>query len=215
MPDLELWSYTFRKTNLVELAAAAAAAGFACVTTTPQLFTRSGGDTADLRTRVEDLGMRVTFVDGLCTALPGTDLPPGEPTIDDCIHIAHATGAGAINVVHMTGRPMPLAEMADAAHYFYAVPHPGPELLAQQINAANRPALFELQEEFAALAWQREAIGAALKAAAARHTLKPAQVMMPLRALVAGTPSTPAIDAVLALLGRETARSRIASGLNL
>ena len=58
--------------------------------------------------------MRVTFVDGLATALPGTDLPPGEATIDDCIHIAHATGAGAINVVHMTGRPTPLPEMADA-----------------------------------------------------------------------------------------------------
>jgi sugar phosphate isomerase/epimerase len=58
--------------------------------------------------------VRVTFVDGLATALPGTDLPPDEATIDDCIHIAHTTGAGAINVVHMTGRPMPLAEMADA-----------------------------------------------------------------------------------------------------
>ena len=89
-------------------------AGFDCVTLTTRLFDRSGGDTADLRAQVEDHGVRVTFVDGLATALPGTDLPPGEATIDDCIHIAHATGAGAINVVHMTGRPMPLSEMADA-----------------------------------------------------------------------------------------------------
>ncbi len=58
--------------------------------------------------------MRVTFIDGLCTALPGTDLPPGEPTIDDCIHIAHAVGADAINVVHATGRPTPIPELADA-----------------------------------------------------------------------------------------------------
>ena len=130
------------------------------------------------------------------------------------LDVAHGPDPAAVGAL-LRDRAATLAEMADAAHYFYAVPHPGPELLAQQINAANRPALFELQEEFAALAWQREAIGAALKAAAARHTLKPAQVMMPLRALVAGTPSTPAIDAVLALLGRETARSRIASGLNL
>ena len=56
---------------------------------------------------------------------------------------------------------------------------------------------------------------AALKGAAARHKLKPAQVMMPLRALVAATPSTPAIDAVLALLGRDKVRARIASGLRL
>ena len=114
MTERELWSYTFRKATLPELAAAASAAGFDCVTLTTRLFERSGGDAADLRTRAEDHGVRVTFVDGLATALPGTDLPPGEPTIDDCIHIAHATGAGAINLVHMTGRPMPLAEMADA-----------------------------------------------------------------------------------------------------
>ena len=36
---------------------------------------------------------------------------------------------------------------------------------------------------------------------------------MPLRLLVAGTPSTPAIDAVLALLGRDATRSRMAKGL--
>ena len=114
MTERELWSYTFRKANLVELAAAAASAGFDCVTLTTRVFDQSGGDSGDLRARVEEHGVRVTFVDGLATALPGTDLPPGEATIDDCIHIAHTTGADAINVVHMTGRPMPLAEMADA-----------------------------------------------------------------------------------------------------
>ena len=115
----------------------------------------------------------------------------------------------------MRERVATLAEMADAAHYFYAAPHATPEKLAAQINAANRPALVELHQEFAELPWQREAIGAALKAAAVRYQLKPAQVMMPLRALVAGTPTTPAIDAVLALLGRESARARIAAGLAL
>ena len=109
--ELELWSYTFRRSNLVELAAAAAAAGFACVTTTPSLFVRSGGHDADLHARVADHGVRVTFIDGLCTALPGTNLPPGEPTIDDCIAMAHATGAGAINVVHATGVPTPVDEL--------------------------------------------------------------------------------------------------------
>jgi sugar phosphate isomerase/epimerase len=112
--ERELWSYTFRKATLPELAAAASDAGFDCVTLTPALFERSGGHAAELRTRVEDHGVRVTFVDGLCTALPGTNLPPGEPTIDDCIDIAHATGAGAINVVHATGVPTPVADLADA-----------------------------------------------------------------------------------------------------
>jgi sugar phosphate isomerase/epimerase len=112
--ELELWSYTFRRSNLVELAAAAGAAGFACVTTTPSLFVRSGGHDADLHARVADHGVRVTFIDGLCTALPGTNLPPGEATIDDCIAMAHATGAGAINVVHATGVSTPVDELADA-----------------------------------------------------------------------------------------------------
>src|SRR5437764_14250537 len=110
MVELELWSYTFRDATLPDLAAAGADAGFGAVTLTPELFVRSGGDHADLRRRVDDLGIRVTFVDGLCSALPGTPparrhdgafADPNEATLDDCLHIAHATGAGAINVVHM------------------------------------------------------------------------------------------------------------------
>jgi glutamyl-tRNA synthetase len=37
--------------------------------------------------------------------------------------------------------------------------------------------------------------------------------MMPLRVLVSGTPQTPAIDAVLFLLGRESTRARLTAGL--
>jgi len=108
-----------------------------------------------------------------------------------------------------------LVEMADAAHYFYASPAPSREQIAAQVTEVNRSALVELHAEFASIEWRRETIGASLKAAAARHGLKPPQVMMPLRVLVAGTPSTPAIDAVLALLGRETSRARMARGLSL
>jgi sugar phosphate isomerase/epimerase len=121
--ELELWSYTFRKSNLPELARAAAEAGFGAVTVTPWVFVRSGGDAAELRARVEDLGMRVTFVDGLCSALPGTPparsssadfVDPHEATIDDCIHIAVATGAGAVNLVHIGGVATPLPQLAEA-----------------------------------------------------------------------------------------------------
>lgn len=123
MTELELWSYTFRRTLLSDLAAAAAAAGFDAVTTTPDLYVRSGGDAADLRTRIEDTGVRVTFVDGLCTALPGTPPAtsgdgsyrnPHEATLEDCIHIALATGAGGINLVHIGGSPTPVPELAEA-----------------------------------------------------------------------------------------------------
>jgi len=102
-----------------------------------------------------------------------------------------------------------LAEMADAAHYFYATPQPAAERLAEYVNDTNRPALSELAAEFETVTWTREALGAAMKAAAARHGLKPAQVMMAMRVLVCGTRETPAIDAVLAVLGRDAVRARL------
>ncbi|MEP6996003.1 MAG: glutamate--tRNA ligase [Betaproteobacteria bacterium] len=107
-----------------------------------------------------------------------------------------------------------LAEMADAAHYFYVDPHAAKALIAEHVPAAARPALIELHAEFAGLPWAREAIAAAFKAAATRHGLKAPQVMMALRVLVAGTPTSPAIDAVVALLGRDTVRARMAAGLS-
>ena len=112
-------------------------------------------------------------------------------------------------------RESTLTEMADAAHYFYAPLHPSPEKLAEYVNAGNRPVLAELYDEFASLTWSRETIGAALKTAAARHGLKPPQIMMALRMLVAGTAQTPAIDAVLALVGRDPTRERMKAGLSL
>mgnify|MGYP000971962346 CR=1 FL=1 len=108
-----------------------------------------------------------------------------------------------------------LAEMADAAHYFYATPRPSAERLAEHLNDHNRPAVKGVAEAFADLPWTKEAIGARLKSEAAKHGLKPPQLMMPLRMLVAGTTQTPSLDAVLALIPRETVRSRIAAGLEL
>jgi glutamyl-tRNA synthetase len=106
-----------------------------------------------------------------------------------------------------------LAEMADAAHYFYTAPRATREMVAEFVPAATRTALAELDAEFAALPWTRETIAAAIKTAAARHALKTPQLMMALRVLVAGTPTTPGIDAVVTLLGRDAVRGRIEAGL--
>ena len=119
--------------------------------------------------------------------------------------------AGAVAAL-LRDRAETLVAMADAAWYFYATPAVPADKVAEQVTAANRGALVELHAEFATLDWTREALMAALKGAAVRHGLKPPQIMMPLRLLVAGTPSTPAIDAVLALLGRDAARARMAHG---
>ncbi|HEY3460050.1 MAG TPA: glutamate--tRNA ligase [Casimicrobiaceae bacterium] len=108
-----------------------------------------------------------------------------------------------------------LVEMAEAAHYFYRAPSVDRVMLGGQLNDANRDALAELHEAFGTIAWERDAIGATIKAAASRHALKAPQVMMPLRALVAGSLKTPAIDAVLELVGRDATRERMARGLAL
>jgi len=127
-----------------------------------------------------------------------------------------AAGPDVGAVAHLLrDRADTLVTMADAAHYFYKAPVVRPDKLAEQVNDANRPALAQLHSEFATLDWTRESIMSALKAAAASHGLKPPQIMMALRLLVAGTTSTPAIDAVLALLGRDSTCARMAQGLGL
>lgn len=108
-----------------------------------------------------------------------------------------------------------LDEMAEAARYFYRAPEVPTDVLEAQLGEANRAALRELLGEFGLLDWTREALLAALKRSAGVHGLKPPQIMMPLRIAVAGTTQTPAIDAVLALLGRARTRQRLAAALGM
>jgi glutamyl-tRNA synthetase len=115
--------------------------------------------------------------------------------------------------VLLRDRVATLVEMADAAHYFYATPHVPADKLAATVTPASKPALADVLALFSDVDWTREALGAALKAVAARHGLKPGEVMMPLRMLVCGTRETPAIDAVLSLLGRDETCARLERGL--
>ena len=66
------------------------------------------------------------------------------------------------------------------------------DLAAQGHAAEIRAALEEIAGAFATLDWTRDAIGASIKAAAVRHSLKAGQVMMPLRWLTTGTSHTAA-----------------------
>ncbi len=111
-----------------------------------------------------------------------------------------------------------LKRMAQEAEYFYGVT-PGMKEVQEKYAAkvksedAIQPALADLWATFQKIEWTREAIGAAIKSTAAKHQLKPPQVMMAVRTLVTGTPQTPAIDAVLALVGRERTLERVRQGL--
>jgi len=109
-----------------------------------------------------------------------------------------------------------LVRMAQEAEYFYGVT-PGirevQEKFAAKVDDAVRSALGDLCTTFQRIDWTREAIGSAIKATAAKHSLKPPQVMMAVRTLVTGTPQTPAIDAVLVLIGRDRTVERLGRGL--
>jgi glutamyl-tRNA synthetase len=109
-----------------------------------------------------------------------------------------------------------LVKMAQEAEYFYGVTPGMKEVMekhAAAIDDALRPALAELSASFRTIDWTREAIGAAIKSTAAKHQLKPPQIMMAVRTIVTGTPQTPAIDAVLAVMGRERTIERLQRAL--
>ena len=57
-------------------------------------------------------------------------------------------------------------------------------------------------------AWDKGSIAAAIKEVLAAHGLKMPALAMPVRVLVMGTPQTPSLDAVLALMTRETVLAR-------
>jgi len=110
-------------------------------------------------------------------------------------------------------RIVTVEELADAAVYFYRVIEPSAELKRQHYSAALRPAIADLQKKLATVEWKRAAIGGTIKQIIAEHQLKMPQFAMPLRVMVTGETQTPAIDAVLELLGREQAMARISAQL--
>ena len=99
--------------------------------------------------------------------------------------------------------------LADWAAAFYADVTPAPAERAQYVTDAVRPALGDLSDQFAQIAWDRAAIAAAIKQVLAAHQLKMPQLAMPVRVLVLGTAHTPSLDAVLALADRETVLARL------
>jgi len=117
-------------------------------------------------------------------------------------------------VALLKDRATSILHLAEAATLFYLAPQPAPDLLEQHLSEAARPALRTLKARLTELAsWDRAAIGAALKATLAASGLKMPQLAMPLRVIVTGRTQTPAVDAVLALLGRETVLARLSHHL--
>jgi glutamyl-tRNA synthetase len=106
-------------------------------------------------------------------------------------------------------RATTLVEMADAAHFFYRAP-PIPEALREQhLTEGARAMLGSLRPRLAAADWTRAALMPLLKQFAAEQGVKLPQLMMPLRVALSGGVSTPGLDAVMTVLGRERTLERI------
>ena len=102
-----------------------------------------------------------------------------------------------------------LVELADEAEVFYIDLHPAQELLDTHLTEEVLPALRELAERYADVAWDVSALGALLKELLAKHGLKMPKLAMPLRVMLVGQTHTPSVDAVIALFPRETVLARM------
>jgi len=105
-----------------------------------------------------------------------------------------------------------LEDLADQALLFCAPPAPIPEeLAAQHLDDAARALLRDFAARAAvATDWQREAIAALIKETLAAHDIKMPKLGVPLRVALTGQTHTPALDAVLEILGKETVLQRLA-----
>jgi glutamyl-tRNA synthetase len=118
-------------------------------------------------------------------------------------------------VALLKDRATTVLHLAEAAHFFYHYEAPSSALVAGHLTDATRPALRTLKARLTETGpWDRTSINAAMKATLASSGLKMPQLAMPLRVLAAGREQTPAIDAVLELLGRETVLARLARFLD-
>ncbi len=117
-------------------------------------------------------------------------------------------------VALLKDRATTINHLAEAATLFYGEHTPDPALLAEHLKDAVKPAIGTLRDRLAVVAqWDRASISAAVKATLAERGLKMPQLAMPLRVLVTGRAQTPAIDAVLELLGRDKVLSRLGDRL--
>ncbi|KXS30612.1 MAG: Glutamate--tRNA ligase [Candidatus Gallionella acididurans] len=102
-----------------------------------------------------------------------------------------------------------LNELADTAEVFYIELHPAQELLDAHLLPEVLPALRELAERFANVAWEAPVLAALIKELLAKHNLKMLRLAMPLRVMIVGQTHTPSVDAVLALFPRDTVLARM------
>ena len=99
--------------------------------------------------------------------------------------------------------------LAHWARAFYSDVTVKPEDRAAHVTDEVRPALAMLSEKLRDCLWDKPSIALAIKDVLALSGLKMPQLAMPVRVLVMGTPQTPSLDAVLALMDRARVLMRL------
>jgi sugar phosphate isomerase/epimerase len=121
--ELELCWGTVADSSIEDLLRAGAAGGFAAVTVTPHMTRAVVDGGRELRQVMEDTGVRVSVIDPLIVALPGT---PGPDDVDPAYRrffaygeeqafaAAELVGAETVNLAHFLGAPTELPALIDA-----------------------------------------------------------------------------------------------------
>jgi glutamyl-tRNA synthetase len=104
-----------------------------------------------------------------------------------------------------------LVELADWASIYASEPKRDEADATQHLTDAARAPVQALAQVLGACEWNKDAIGAAVKAAVAQAGVKMPQIAMPARVLLTGRAQTPSLDAVIALFDRATVLSRLSN----
>jgi glutamyl-tRNA synthetase len=104
-----------------------------------------------------------------------------------------------------------LVELADWLQLLVAGGQASAADVSTHVTEAVRPVLAKLAQALATCEWSQAGIAAAIKQVLAEAGLKMPQLAMPVRVLLMGTPQTPSLDAILALMTRE----KVIAKLNL
>ncbi|HEY8856730.1 MAG TPA: glutamate--tRNA ligase [Rugosibacter sp.] len=121
-------------------------------------------------------------------------------------------GPGVAKVVALyRDRAGNLNELADVVHPFYVLVHASEEIRVQHLTETARTALLVLRDRLTDCTWHAAELGQLVKQTATELGLKMPQLAIPLRVALLGLPQSPAIDAVLEVMGRERVLERLNS----
>ncbi|WP_088811998.1 glutamate--tRNA ligase [Polynucleobacter victoriensis] len=121
---------------------------------------------------------------------------------------------GVVNI--LKDRANTLIEIAEGAKLFYmGRPEHSAADLEVNVPEAIRPAISDFITELEAGDGSKAAISAAFKAVLAKHGLKMPALAMPVRYAMFATTQTPAIDAVISLIGIEETKERLQRSIKI